>query len=84
MFWRHDAEGLIHGDLSAYNVLVHKGQPYIIDLPQAVDAAVHAGAAELFTRDVRNLTRHFARYGIPDDGEAWAQDIWRLYERGRL
>ncbi len=77
-------EGLIHGDLSAYNVLVHEGSPYIIDVPQAVDAAVHPEAERLFRRDVTNLTRHFARYGIPDDGEGWARQVWRLYETGRL
>ncbi len=77
-------EELIHGDLSAYNVLVHEGSPYLIDLPQAVDAAVHPEAQWLFSRDVTNLTRHFARYGITDDGAAWAQDVWHRYETGRL
>ncbi len=78
------SDGLIHGDLSAYNVLIHEGRPYIIDLPQAVDAAVHPEAQRLFTRDVMNLTRYFARYGIADDGALWAEDVWRRYERGRL
>ena len=78
------SDGLIHGDLSAYNVLIHDGRPYIIDVPQAVDAAVHSEAQRLFTRDVENLTRHFARYGIADDGALWAEEVWRRYERGRL
>ncbi len=76
--------GLIHGDLSAYNVLVYQGRPFIIDVPQAVDAAVHPEAERLLRRDVTNLTRHFARYGVPDDGEGWARRVWRLYETGRL
>ncbi len=78
------SDGLIHGDLSAYNVLIHDGRPYIIDVPQAVDAAMHPEAQRLFTRDVTNLTRHFARYGIADDGAPWAEEVWRRYERGRL
>lgn len=76
--------GLIHGDLSAYNVLVWQGRACIIDLPQAIDAAVHPLARDLLQRDVCNLTRHFARYGIPDDGQAIAADLWRRYERAEV
>jgi RIO kinase 1 len=76
--------GLIHADLSAYNVLVWQGRPHVIDLPQAVDAAVHPLARDLLLRDVRNVTRHFARYGIPDDGQAIAESLWRRYERAEL
>jgi len=78
------AVGLIHGDLSAYNVLLFGGRPYVIDWPQAVDAAVHPGAEALLARDVRNLTRHFARYGCPDDGPGRALDLWDRWRRGQL
>ncbi|MDA8343944.1 MAG: hypothetical protein M0Z66_00530 [Thermaerobacter sp.] len=76
--------GLIHGDLSPYNVLVFQGAPWIIDLPQAVDAAVHPDGRSLLRRDVTNLTRHFARHGIPDDGADYADALWEQYERGRI
>ncbi len=76
--------GLIHGDLSPYNVLVFEGRPWIIDLPQAVDAAVHPDGRALLRRDVTNLTRHFARYGIADDGLECADALWSAYERGAL
>lgn len=78
------ALGLIHGDLSAYNVLVFDAQPWIIDLPQSVDAAVHPDGCGLLTRDVANLTRHFARYGLPDDGCALGRRLWDRYQRGAL
>lgn len=76
--------GLIHADLSPYNVLVFEDQPWIIDLPQAVDAAVHPDGRSLLLRDVTNLTRHFVRYGVPDDGEAIASDLWERFQFGRL
>lgn len=81
LFLRAD---LIHGDLSPYNVLVWRGEPWIIDVPQAVDAPVHPDGGSLLRRDICNLTRYFARCGIPDDGDSLAEDLWRRYERGQL
>ncbi len=77
-------EGLIHGDLSPYNVLVFEGKPWIIDLPQAVDAAVHMDAQGLLRRDIVNLTRHFTRYGFADDGAVHADRLWEDFRRGRI
>ncbi len=57
---------------------------HINDLPQAVAAAVHPGAHLLLERDVTNLTCHFARYGIPDDGAGIAAGLWRRCERAEI
>lgn len=75
---------LIHGDLSPYNVLVHEGHAFLIDLPQAIEAHVHPDPFPLLRRDVLNLSRHFARYGLPDRGEVFAQDLWHRYTHGTL
>lgn len=61
------AEGLAHGDLSAYNVLVHEGYPVLIDLPQAVDLAANPAGPEFLARDVRNVAAWFAARGLPPD-----------------
>lgn len=76
--------GLIHGDLSEYNVLVDAEGPVVIDLPQAVDAAGNNNACRMLVRDVANLTAYFARTA-PELAETdYAQEIWALYEDGRL
>ena len=54
----------MHGDLSAYNVLWHAGRPWIIDVPQALNLHTHPGGYEYLRRDVANLERYFARYGL--------------------
>jgi RIO kinase 1 len=59
--------GVVHGDLSAYNILVQHGRPWIIDVPQAVDLHLHAAGRELFERDVINICNHFARLGVRRD-----------------
>lgn len=76
--------GLVHGDLSEFNVLVDAYGPVIIDLPQAVDAAANAHARELFDRDVNNMTRYYARYAPELAGKLYAEEIWALYEAGKL
>jgi RIO kinase 1 len=76
--------GLIHGDLSEYNVLMAWDGPVIIDLPQAVDAAGNRSAPALLVRDVNNLTAFLARFA-PDLAETrFGEEIWSLYERARL
>ncbi|KDN17946.1 RIO1 family regulatory kinase/ATPase domain-containing protein [Amycolatopsis rifamycinica] len=58
------SEGLAHGDLSAYNLLVHRGRLMVIDLPQVVDVVANPGGAEFLARDVRNLAGWFHGRGL--------------------
>lgn len=58
--------GFTHGDLSAYNVLVHDGRLVLIDLPQVVDVVMNPRGAELLARDVRNIAGWFAARGLPE------------------
>ncbi|HET7307517.1 MAG TPA: PA4780 family RIO1-like protein kinase [Gammaproteobacteria bacterium] len=76
--------GLIHGDLSEYNVLIDSHGPVIIDLPQAVNAAGNNNAARLFERDVNKLAGYFARFAPELAATEYAKEIWALYERGDL
>lgn len=64
---------LVHGDLSAFNVLWWRGRPVIIDLSQSVDAIVHPAARELLVRDVDRTAAYFRRLGVAiDPGAALA------------
>jgi RIO kinase 1 len=76
--------GLIHGDLSEYNVLVDKDGPVIIDLPQAVDAAGNNNAGRMLLRDVDNITTYFSRYAPELMHTDYGHEIWALYESGAL
>ncbi|PRX48438.1 RIO kinase 1 [Prauserella shujinwangii] len=60
-------EGLTHGDLSAYNVLVHNGRLVVIDLPQVVDVVRNPRGPAFLERDVRNIARWFVARGLTDD-----------------
>lgn len=60
-------EGLTHGDLSAYNVLVQGGLPVLIDLPQVVDLTINPAGPDFLVRDVRNIAGWFAARGLPPD-----------------
>jgi RIO kinase 1 len=76
--------GLIHGDLSEFNVLLDAGGPVIIDLPQAVNAAGNNNAFAMLERDVNNMRATFGR-AAPELLEThYAQEIWKLYEAGEL
>ncbi len=76
--------GLVHGDLSEFNVLQDEHGPVIIDLPQAVDAAANNHAKELFMRDVNNMTTYYGQY-LPELLKTdYANEIWALYESGEL
>jgi RIO kinase 1 len=76
--------GLIHGDLSEYNVLLDAHGPVIIDLPQAVDAAGNNHAPRMFARDVDNLAAYLGRYAPALNGTDYAKEIWALYQGGAL
>ncbi len=76
--------GLVHGDLSEFNVLVDDYGPVIIDLPQAVDAAANNNARKMFERDVNNMTSYYGQYAPELLNTRYAQEIWALYEAGEL
>jgi RIO kinase 1 len=76
--------GVIHGDLSEYNILLAANGPVIIDLPQAVDAAGNSEAAAMLERDVDNLAAYFGRFAPQLFDAAYGKEIWKLYEAGEL
>lgn len=76
--------GLIHGDLSEFNVLMAADGPVIIDLPQAVNAAGNNNAASMLIRDVENMTRYFGRFAPELRGTFYGPEIWDLFQRGAL
>jgi len=77
-------EGLIHGDLSEYNVLVAPDGPVIIDLPQVVSAAGNNAARTMLRRDVGNLTISLARFAPELLDTHYAEEMWALFEQGEL
>jgi RIO kinase 1 len=76
--------GVIHGDLSEFNVLVDRDGPVIIDLPQAVNAAGNNNAAGMLQRDVQNITNYFSRFAPSLASTQYGKEIWALYESGAL
>jgi RIO kinase 1 len=76
--------GVIHGDLSEFNILVTADGPVIIDLPQAVDAAGNTGAGDMLLRDVANLAAYFSRFAPGLLGSQYGKEIWALYQAGLL
>ncbi len=76
--------GIVHGDLSEFNVLVDPEGPVIIDLPQAIDAAANNNARRLFQRDVDNLASYFGQFAPELPATRYGQEIWSLYEAGEL
>jgi RIO kinase 1 len=76
--------GVVHGDLSEFNILMGAEGPVIIDLPQAVDAAGNNHAPRMLVRDVDNLRRFFGRFAPELIVTDYGKEIWALYESGAL
>ena len=76
--------GLVHGDLSEFNVLLGPDGPVIIDLPQAVDAAGNNHAFSMLERDVDNMAGYFGRYAPELRETKYAKEMGALYEEGKL
>jgi RIO kinase 1 len=76
--------GLVHGDLSEFNVLVDDYGPVIIDLPQAVDAAANNNAKAMLDRDVRNMDLYYAQYAPELANRRFSDEMWALFEAGDL
>lgn len=78
------ANHCIHGDLSAYNVMLHEGRVYVIDFPQIVDPRGHRDAYALLERDVDRLCRYFRKCGVDAVPMAITADLWWRYAAGQL
>ncbi|MDG2308517.1 MAG: hypothetical protein P8R42_28390 [Candidatus Binatia bacterium] len=76
--------GVVHGDLSDFNVLMDARGPVLIDFPQWVDASRNQNARELLIRDVDNLTRFLGRFEPTATGLPYGQELWAIYERSEL
>jgi RIO kinase 1 len=76
--------GVVHGDLSDFNVLLGKDGPVIIDFPQSLDAAANQNAREILIRDVANLNRFLQGHGAPEQPLKHGAEMWEKYARGEL
>ena len=76
--------GVVHGDLSEFNVLVDEYGPVIIDLPQAVDASANNNAKAMLIRDVTNMTNYYGQFAPELTLSKYAQEMWSIYEAGEL
>jgi RIO kinase 1 len=76
--------GIVHGDLSEFNILLAEDGPVIIDLPQAVDAAGNNHAERMLLRDVENLRDFFGRFAPVLLATDYGNELWDLYRRGLL
>lgn len=76
--------GMVHADLSPYNILVVGDLPYLIDWPQAVDARHNPSARALLERDLANVLTYFHRYGVTIEAKAAANYLWQRWQCGDL
>lgn len=76
--------GIVHGDLSEFNVLVDAYGPVVIDLPQAVDASANNNAKAMLLRDVNNITTYYAQFAPNLALTKFGEEMWALYEAGEL
>ncbi|MFD1008621.1 MULTISPECIES: PA4780 family RIO1-like protein kinase [Oceanisphaera] len=76
--------GIIHGDLSEFNVLVDDYGPVVIDLPQAVNAAANNSAQAMFARDVNNMRRYYGGFAPELLQTQYAKEMWALFKEGEL
>jgi RIO kinase 1 len=76
--------GVVHGDLSEFNILMAHDGPVIIDLPQAVDAAGNNHAKRMLLRDVNNLKQYFGQFEPTLLSTQFGDEIWDLFARGLL
>lgn len=76
--------GLVHGDLSAYNILYWEGTLTLIDFPQVTDCATNRDARFIFGRDVERLCDYFAAQGVPCNAEAIAEALWERHAAPRI
>jgi len=76
--------GLVHGDLSGFNVLVAPDGPVIIDLPQVVNAAGNNGALAMLERDVNNIRGTLGRFAPELLATEFAREMWHLFQQGEL
>ncbi len=76
--------GIVHGDLSEFNILLGSDGPVIIDLPQAVDASGNNHAMGMLERDVNNLSAFFGQYAPELLSTQYGKEIWALYAKGAL
>jgi RIO kinase 1 len=79
-------ENIVHGDLSAFNILYHEGKLRIIDFPQAVDPRQNSNAKSLLERDIANVLQFFQRHraGLEEDAERMARNLWILWRYGEV
>lgn len=78
------SQNVVHADLSAFNVLYRPGRLTVIDFPQAIDPRFNRQARSLLERDLRNLARHWSRYGAQMDAEGIAAELWEKWRHGEL
>ena len=76
--------GMVHGDLSEFNVLLDEYGPVIIDLPQAVNASANNNAQAMLERDVQNMVNYFSQFDPYLKDSRFGKEIWKLYEDGDL
>lgn len=76
--------GVVHGDLSEFNVLVDEYGPVIIDLPQAIDAAANNNAHAMLERDIDNMKNYYGQYAPELLTTQYSDEIWSLFEEGEL